>query len=186
MRPWQLSALTLHFPSKLHTVEYCEFMPQAAKCRQWWERNFPSEFAKLGLGSTLPLKEVGCVGCVDGEGAIDVCEGGEEEEKKRQKRGGKGQIKTKKKAVPQKVTIAKIPRAKKKFVTRVCGLATFGIDLREAQKLFAQRFSCGASVTAEDEVTIQGDVTDGVMDVIQQRWPEVDDDSVEDLGEVKR
>lgn len=40
--------------------------------------------------------------------------------------GGRGQIKQKKKTVPQKVTIAKIPRAKKKYVTRVCGLATFG------------------------------------------------------------
>lgn len=40
--------------------------------------------------------------------------------------GGKGQIRQKKKTVPQKVTIAKIPRAKKKYVTRVCGLATFG------------------------------------------------------------
>lgn len=40
--------------------------------------------------------------------------------------GGRGQIKQKKKTVPQKVTIAKIPRAKKKYVTRVCGMATFG------------------------------------------------------------
>ena len=40
--------------------------------------------------------------------------------------GGRGQIKQKKKSVPQKVTIAKIPRAKKKYVTRVCGLQTFG------------------------------------------------------------
>lgn len=40
--------------------------------------------------------------------------------------GGRGQIKQKKKTVPQKVTIAKIPRAKKKYVTRVCGLGTFG------------------------------------------------------------
>lgn len=41
-------------------------------------------------------------------------------------KGGRGQIKQKKKTVPQKITIAKIPRAKKKYVTRVCGLATFG------------------------------------------------------------
>lgn len=46
--------------------------------------------------------------------------------------GGRGQIKQKKKTVPQKVTIAKIPRSKKKYVTRVCGLGTFG----------KQRFSC--------------------------------------------
>lgn len=43
--------------------------------------------------------------------------------------GGRGQIKQKKKTVPQKVSIAKIPRAKKKYVTRVCGLATFGKSL---------------------------------------------------------
>ncbi|KAF4790495.1 density regulated re-initiation and release factor [Turdus rufiventris] len=101
-------------------------------------------------------------------------------------RGGRGQIKQKKKTVPQKVTIAKIPRAKKKYVTRVCGLATFEIDLKEAQRFFAQKFSCGASVTGEDEIIIQGDFTDDIIDVIQEKWPEVDDDSIEDLGEVKK
>ncbi|KAJ0057563.1 hypothetical protein NL108_009333, partial [Boleophthalmus pectinirostris] len=96
----------------------------------------------------------------------------EEEEKKKQKRGsGRGQIKQKKKTVPQKVTIARIPRAKKKYVTRVCGLGTF-IDLKEAQRFFAQKFSCGASVTAEDEIIIQGDFTDDIIDVIQEKWPE--------------
>lgn len=101
-------------------------------------------------------------------------------------KGGRGQIKQKKKTVPQKVTIAKIPRAKKKYVTRVCGLATFEIDLKEAQRFFAQKFSCGASVTGEDEIIIQGDFTDDIIDVIQEKWPEVDDDSIEDLGEVKK
>ncbi|RLV99921.1 hypothetical protein DV515_00009301 [Chloebia gouldiae] len=129
-------------------TEYCEYMPDVTKCRQWLEKNFPDEFAKLTVG-------------------------------------GRGQIKQKKKTVPQKVTIAKIPRAKKKYVTRVCGLATFEIDLKEAQRFFAQKFSCGASVTGEDEIIIQGDFTDDIIDVIQEKWPEVDDDSIEDLGEVK-
>ncbi|KAK4813171.1 hypothetical protein QYF61_014002 [Mycteria americana] len=130
-------------------TEYCEYMPDVTKCRQWLEKNFPDEFAKLTVG-------------------------------------GRGQIKQKKKTVPQKVTIAKIPRAKKKYVTRVCGLATFEIDLKEAQRFFAQKFSCGASVTGEDEIIIQGDFTDDIIDVIQEKWPEVDDDSIEDLGEVKK
>ncbi|TWW66246.1 Density-regulated protein [Takifugu flavidus] len=141
-------------------TEYCEYMPEPAKCRQWLEKNFPDVFAKLTVG--------------------------EDEEKKKQKRGGRGQIKQKKKTVPQKVTIAKIPRSKKKYVTRVCGLATFDIDLKEAQRFFAQKFSCGASVTAEDEIIIQGDFTDDIIDVIQEKWPEVDDDSIDDLGEVKK
>ncbi|NXM01943.1 DENR protein, partial [Tyrannus savana] len=154
---------------------YCEYMPDVTKCRQWLEKNFPDEFAKLTVENS-PKQEAGV-----GEGQGNV--GGEEEEKKKQKRG---KIKQKKKTVPQKVTIAKIPRAKKKYVTRVCGLATFEIDLKEAQRFFAQKFSCGASVTGEDEIIIQGDFTDDIIDVIQEKWPEVDDDSIEDLGEVKK
>ncbi|OBS68918.1 hypothetical protein A6R68_02531, partial [Neotoma lepida] len=95
---------------------YCEYMPDVAKCRQWLEKNFPNEFAKLTVENS-PKPEAGIS---EGQGTV-----GEEEEKKKQKRGGRGQIKQKKKTVPQKVTIAKIPRAKKKYVTRVCGLATF-------------------------------------------------------------
>ncbi|KAM8854215.1 density-regulated protein [Synchiropus splendidus] len=160
-------------------TEYCEYMPEPAKCRQWLEKNFPDVFARMTLGpaANAPKKEP-----VTGEAPPAV----EEEEKKKQKRGGRGQIKQKKKTVPQKVTIAKIPRAKKKYVTRVCGLGTFDIELKEAQRFFAQKFSCGASVTAEDEIIIQGDFTDDIIDVIQEKWPEVDDDSIDDLGEVKK
>ncbi|XP_038646076.1 density-regulated protein isoform X2 [Scyliorhinus canicula] len=143
-------------------TEYCEYMPQYTKCRQWLEKNCPEEFAKLSIDQ-YPQQDAG-----GGEPPA-----AEEEEKKKQRRGGRGIIKQKKKTAPQKVTIAKIPRAKKKYVTRVCGLATFEIELKEAQRFFAQKFSCGASVTGEDEITIQGDVTDDIMDVIQEKWPEV-------------
>ncbi|XP_045411237.1 density-regulated protein-like [Lemur catta] len=158
-------------------TEYCEYMPDVAKCKQWLEKNFPKEFAKLTVENS-PKQETR-IG--EGQGTAE-----EEEEKKKQKRGGRGQIKQKKKTVPQKVTIAKIPRAKKKYMMRVCGLATFEIDLKEAQRFFAQKFSCGASVTGEDEIIIQGDFTDDIIDAIQEKWPEIDDDSIEDLGEVKK
>ncbi|XP_068562537.1 density-regulated protein isoform X2 [Cebidichthys violaceus] len=157
-------------------TEYCEYMPEPAKCRQWLEKNFPDVFARMTVANA-PKQDLG-----PGEAPP----AGEEEEKKKQKRGGRGQIKQKKKTLPQKITIAKIPRAKKKYVTRVCGMATFDIELKEAQRFFAQKFSCGASVTAEDEIIIQGDFTDDIIDVIQEKWPEVDDDSIDDLGEVKK
>ncbi|XP_035847462.1 density-regulated protein isoform X2 [Sander lucioperca] len=159
-------------------TEYCEYMPEPAKCRVWLEKNFPDVFARMTVGpaADAPSQELGT-----GEAPPAG-----EEEKKKQRRGGKGLIKQKKKTLPQKVTIAKIPRAKKKYVTRVCGMATFDIELKEAQRFFAQKFSCGASVTAEDEIIIQGDFTDDIIDVIQEKWPEVDDDSIDDLGEVKK
>ncbi|XP_075967827.1 density-regulated protein isoform X2 [Anarhichas minor] len=157
-------------------TEYCEYMPEPAKCRQWLEKNFPDVFARMTVANA-PNQDLG---------SGEAPPAGEEEEKKKQKRGGRGQIKQKKKTLPQKITIAKIPRAKKKYVTRVCGMATFDIELKEAQRFFAQKFSCGASVTAEDEIIIQGDFTDDIIDVIQEKWPEVDDDSIDDLGEVKK
>lgn len=174
------------YPLKVHycgvcslPTEYCEYMPEPAKCRQWLEKNLPDVFAQM---TASPLGNAPKQDTDAGEAPIAI----EEEEKKKQKRGGRGQIKQKKKTVPQKVTIAKIPRAKKKYVTRVCGLNTFDIDLKEAQRFFAQKFSCGASVTADDEIIIQGDFTDDIIDVIQDKWPEVDDDSIDDLGEVKK
>lgn len=47
------------------------------------------------------------------------------------------------------------------------------IDLKRASKTFAQHFSCGSSVTGDDEVVIQGDVGTDVLDFIQERWSEV-------------
>lgn len=57
----------------------------------------------------------------------EASEGGQEEEKKRQKRGGKGMLKAKKKEdAPKQVCVSRAPRGKKKSVTVVTGLSTFG------------------------------------------------------------
>lgn len=126
------------------------------------------------------------------------------------------------------IKVARAQRSKKKHVTIIVGLKTFGmppppiysfhifstvchccadIDLKKASKSFAQHFSCGSSVTGEDEIVIQGDVTDDIIDFIQEKWPEVgikivillqdfnsdywlytqvDDDLIEYIGDQKR
>jgi len=147
-------------------IEYCEYYPEYEKCKQWLERNLPTEFEKVKLSE---------------EG------GGGEEEKKRQKRGGKGMLKAKKKEdVPRLVTVARAPRGKKKCVTVVTGLSTFDIDLKVAAKFFGTKFACGSSVTGDDEIVIQGDVKDDLFDIIPEKWPEIDEDNIEDLGDQKR
>lgn len=35
--------------------QYCEYMPDVAKCRQWLEKNFPNEFAKLTVGKKISV-----------------------------------------------------------------------------------------------------------------------------------
>lgn len=60
------------------------------------------------------------------------------------------------------------------------------IDLKVAAKFFGSKFACGSSVTGEDEIVIQGDVKDDLFDVIPDKWPEIDPDYIEDLGDQKR
>lgn len=52
------------------------------------------------------------------------------------------------------------------------GLEAFGIDLKKAAKQFASKFATGASVTKNaqglDEVVVQGDVSDEIVDMIEQ------------------
>lgn len=148
-------------------VEYCEYTPEADKCKAWLEKNFPEEFEKT-VGLSGPEEE-------------------EAGEKRRQKRGGKGVVKTKRKdSAPKQVTLSRAPRGKKKFVTVVTGLASFDVDLKTACKFFGTRFACGSSVTGDDEIVIQGDVKDDLFDIIPEKWPEIDEDSIEDLGDSKR
>lgn len=62
----------------LHSVlRILSRLPEYEKCKQWLERNLPTEFEKVKVDD-------------------DTNEGGAEEEKKRQKRGGKGMMKVKK------------------------------------------------------------------------------------------
>jgi len=150
--------------------EYCEYYPDYESCQKWLAKNMPERFESLDVGGGD--KE-------NGEG---------EDGKKRQKRGGKGMVKAKKKEaeVEKKIQLFTAPRGKKKAVTVVQGLKTFGIELKVASKFFGQKFACGASITGDDEIVIQGDFKDDLFDIIPEKWPEVDEDLIDDLGEKKR
>ncbi|XP_061197122.1 density-regulated protein homolog isoform X1 [Saccostrea echinata] len=148
-------------------LEYCEYYPNYEKCKAWLEKNLPDEFSKLM--SDKPADE--------GDGDTD---------KKRQKRGGKGQIKTKKKSEPKGIRLGTAKRGKKKHITVVIGLGTYDIDLKEASKVFSSKFSCGSSVTGDDEIVIQGDVSDDLFEFLPEKWPQIDEDDIDDVGEMKK
>lgn len=145
----------------------------------------------------------------DGKVGEAQADGGDDDKKKPQKRGGKGMIKPNKKKedVEKRITVSRAPRGKKKSVTVVTGLSTFGkikysldveneflsyclfilgVDLKVAAKYFGTKFACGSSVTGDDEIVIQGDVKDDLFDFIPEKFPEIDEDLIEDLGDQKR
>jgi len=63
-----------------------------------------------------------------------------------------------------------VERNKRKHVTTVHGLEAFNVDLKKAAKLFAQKFATGSSVSknpqGEEEIVVQGDVTEEIIDMI--------------------
>ena len=126
-------------------IQYCEYYPDYENCKKWLEENMPDKFASL---------------CVSGSGPGSAQDDGQGEDgKKRQKRGGKGMVKAKKKETDKKdkkISLFIAPRGKRKSVTVVQGMATFSIDLKVASKFFGQKFACGASITGDDEIVIQG------------------------------
>ena len=53
------------------------------------------------------------------------------DDKKKQKRGGKGALKAKKKTEPGAVKIGRMSRGKKKSVTHITGLATYDVSYKK-------------------------------------------------------
>ncbi|XP_059171947.1 density-regulated protein homolog [Physella acuta] len=160
-------------------VEYCENYPTYEKCKAWLEKNLPDEFEKLKVDKTSPT-----AGGVEEDGGSESKEEGEEK-KKRQTRGGKAIMKAKKKMEPQGVKLWTQTRGKKKKVTIIVGLASYEIDLKEASKFFAGKFSCGSSISGDDEIVVQGDVKDELFDILPEKWKIIDEDDIEDCGDKK-
>lgn len=45
--------------------------------------------------------------------------------------------------------------------------------MKAASKFLGGRFACGASVTGDDEIVIQGDFVDDLFDVLPEKWSQV-------------
>ncbi|KAG0238335.1 Translation machinery-associated protein 22 [Actinomortierella wolfii] len=158
--------------------EYCEFGPTLDKCKEWLKKNDPVAFQILynTLEDQLASTSLG------GEDKS-------EEDKKKAKEAAKIERQLQKK-MQSRVAIKRIERTKKKCVTSVFGLENFDVDLKKAAKLFANKFACGASVTknnqGNDEIVVQGDVSDEIFDMILEQWPIVPEDNIDLIEDKKK
>lgn len=85
----------------------------------------PDEFSKVKIGDATTEDAAG------------------EDKKKSQRRGGKGMMKAKKTKEdgPKKVCVSRAPRGKKKSVTVVTGLSTFGMFLFNSRRSISNNLS---------------------------------------------
>ncbi|KDQ63928.1 hypothetical protein JAAARDRAFT_27595 [Jaapia argillacea MUCL 33604] len=143
-------------------VEFCEFGSSITRCREWLKAEHEELFDKYYSEDALQAK-LGTMS-LEAQSKLE-----KDVAKKEAKAEAKADAKLKKKMASQ-VTIKRIQRQKNKYVTAIHGLEAFDIDLKAAAKLFAQRFATGSSVTknlqGQDEVVVQGDVSDEVLDML--------------------
>ncbi len=135
-------------------LEFCEFSPFPAECKEWARQNA----ANLGLS-------LGDLNLDDGE--QDQSGAGKNSKQPGSKGGGSSSKKGKNKTVrikeAQVVKIALMKRNKRKSMTVIGGLEPFlKIKMKEAAKIMGKHFACGSSVVKTDsrveEISIQGDV----------------------------
>ncbi|KAF8308808.1 density-regulated protein DRP1 [Clavulina sp. PMI_390] len=141
-------------------VEYCEFGSHLTRCKAWLLENHPDVYPKYYSEDALTAK----VGTLSLEAQNKL-------EKDTAKKEAKAEAKAEADEKKKQVIIKRIERTKRKHVTTIFGLETFGVDLKKASKLLAQRFATGASVAKNpqglEEITVQGDVSDDILEIIE-------------------
>ncbi|KAF8523889.1 density-regulated protein DRP1 [Hysterangium stoloniferum] len=144
--------------------EYCEFGSHLTKCKAWLEANHPDLYERYYSEDALVSKA--------GALSLDAAKKLEAETKKKEAKAEAKAESAAKKRAAAKVTIKRIERNKRKHITAIHGLEAFDIDLKKAAKAFAQKFATGASVTknaaGQDEIVVQGDVSDEVEEMLEK------------------
>lgn len=87
-----------------------------------------------------------------------------------------------------KVQIKRVERNKRKHVTVIAGLEVYGLENKKVAKELGKKFATGSSVTrsaaGNEEITVQGDVSDDVQDwlleVYGKEIPEANIEIIED------
>ncbi|KIJ69676.1 hypothetical protein HYDPIDRAFT_60017, partial [Hydnomerulius pinastri MD-312] len=143
--------------------EYCEFGSSLTRCKEWLNEAHPKLYEKYYSDEALQSK----LGTLSLEAQAKL---EKDTAKKEAKAEAKADAALKKKMASQ-VQIKRIERNKRKHVTAIFGLEAFDIDLKKAAKFLAQKFATGASVTknaqGQDEIVVQGDVSDEVLELIE-------------------
>ncbi|KAJ1309267.1 hypothetical protein OPQ81_004930 [Rhizoctonia solani] len=162
--------------------EYCEFGSSVTKCKAWLQETHADLFEKYYSEDALQQKAEALSleaqakldkKAADLEAKADVKAEADLKKKKAAKVGRNSPETAVATARNQSVTIKRIERNKRKHVTSIHGLEAFDVDLKKAAKLFAQKFATGSSVTknpqGQDEIVVQGDVTDDIVEMIENQ-----------------
>ncbi|KLU83626.1 translation machinery-associated protein 22 [Magnaporthiopsis poae ATCC 64411] len=162
--------------------EYCEYGGTVKKCQDWLQKSHPDMYSRIWSPEALEAATASL--------SVEAQQRAEKDAKKKAAKAEAAEQKQADKLASSVVTIKRIERNKRKFVTSVAGLEAFGLDLKKVAKEFGKKFATGSSVTkvpsGGEEIVVQGDVSQEVQDFILQKYKDVPEDNIELVEDKKK
>lgn len=82
-------------------------------------------------------------------------------------------IKAKSSGSSSTITVKIAPRVGRRYLTTICGLEAYDIDLAKACKMFSKKYACGVSKSDTNEIEIQGDCEENIVEVLTSNWKQI-------------
>ncbi|KAM0484553.1 hypothetical protein ACHAPX_001979 [Trichoderma viride] len=162
--------------------EYCEYGGTVRKCQEWLEKHHPDMYSRIWSPEALEAATAAL--------SVDAQKRAAKDAQKKAAKAEAAEQKQASKLASSVVTIKRIERNKKKFVTAVIGLEAFGLDLKKVAKDFGKKFATGSSVTklpsGGEEIVVQGDVSDELEEFILEKYKDVPEDNIELVDDKKK
>ncbi|KAK0656164.1 translation machinery-associated protein 22 [Cercophora newfieldiana] len=158
--------------------EYCEYGGTVKKCQEWLEKQHPSMYERIwSPAATASL-------------SLEAKDRAAKDAKKKAAKAEAAEQKNADRLANSVVTIKRIERNKRKYVTSVSGLEAFGLELKKVAKDFGKKFATGSSVTKTpsggEEIVVQGDVSDEIEEFLLEKYKEIPEDNIELVEDKKK
>ncbi|KAJ0162056.1 Translation machinery-associated protein 22 [Colletotrichum tanaceti] len=162
--------------------EYCEYGGTVKKCQDWLEKHYPDLYARIWSPEALEAATASL--------SIDAQKRAAKDAQKKAAKAEAAEAKQADKLAKSVVTIKRIERNKRKYVTSVSGLESFGLENKKVAKEFGKKFATGSSVTKTpsggEEIVVQGDVSDEIEEFLLEKYKEIPEDNIELVEDKKK
>ncbi|KAK0751721.1 translation initiation factor SUI1 [Schizothecium vesticola] len=162
--------------------EYCEYGGTVKKCQVWLEKNHPDVYARIWSPEALEAATASL--------SLEAQERAAKDAKKKAAKAEAAEQKQADKLANSVVTIKRIERNKRKYVTSVSGLEAFGLELKKVAKDFGKKFATGSSVTKTpsggEEIVVQGDVSGEIEEFLLEKYKDIPEDNIELVEDKKK
>ncbi|TLS26377.1 hypothetical protein PpBr36_05343, partial [Pyricularia pennisetigena] len=161
--------------------EYCEYGGTVKKCQDWLQKNNPEMYDRIWSPEALQAATAAL--------SVEAQQRAEKDAKKKAAKAEAAEAKHADKLKKSVVTVKRIERNKRKYVTSVSGLESFGLELKKVAKDFGKKFATGSSVTkvasGGEEIVVQGDVSDEIKEFIVEKYKDVPEENIELVDDKK-